>query len=142
MPVANPEIVDIVVTCLIEVVFTTILCIFIFWNFKPADSNGGKYRKALAIGDSDFTYGPFITGAVLALLIFLSVTIYKYTSEAGFPTSNGISAGHMFPLITVPAMFPDGLGIIKVTVAKGIFMLVAQFIAMFIAWAIVFGTDM
>jgi len=124
---------DIILSCIIELILTTILCIFIFWSLKLPDENGGgRYRKFMSIGDSAFTYCPIITGLVLAILIYISVGVY---------TVSGISTGHMFPLITIPAMFPSGLGVFKVSIMKGICMLIAQFIAMFIAWAIVFGTN-
>ncbi len=124
---------DIIVSCIFELMLTTVLCVFIFWSLKLPDSNGGgKYRKALAIGDTAFTYCPIITGLVLAILIYISVGIY---------TVSGVSTGHMFPLITIPAMFPNGLGVFKVSIVKGICMLIAQFIAMLLAWAIVFGTN-
>jgi hypothetical protein len=136
--------IDIVCSFFIEIVFTTILCIFIFWNFKAPDTNGGgKYRKALAINGSDyFTYGPIITGIVLMILIFSAVGIIYAGAVGWSPTGSPIASGHMFPLITIPAMLPNGLGIVNISVLKGLAMLIAQFMAMFIAWALIFYTDM
>ena len=123
---------DIFWSFIIEFVFTTILLLVIFLNFDPTSS----YRKTLSF-NSFFTGGPIITGLVLMILIYLAVTIYAYT---------GISAGHMFPLITIPGMFPKGAGFATVTVGsstkisyvKGFFMLFGQFLAMGLAWSLVF----
>jgi hypothetical protein len=50
----------------------------------------------------------------------------------------GISAGHMFPLITIPAML-NSLGILSVSLEKGVVLLFAQGLATYAAWAVVVG---
>lgn len=116
---------DIVVSFFVELIFTSVLLLVIFLNFK-LDST---YRKKLTAESSGlYTYGPIITGLVLMSLIYLAVTLFKYT---------GISAGHMFPLITIPGMTGNG-GIANVSVIKGIVMLLGQFLAMIFVSYLVF----
>lgn len=118
---------DVSISFFIELVTTFLLLLVIFSNFKP-DSN---YRKVLQIGDSVYTFGTVITGIVLILLIYTTITI---------AVKFGVSAGHMFPLITVPAMLGK-MGLVNVSVPKGLVLLLAQFIAMGLALLAIFGPN-
>lgn len=118
---------DVFISFFIELVATFILLLVIFSNFK-ADST---YRKILQIGDTAYTFGTIVTGVTLILLIYTTITIaLKF----------GISAGHMFPLITIPAMFGK-MGLVNVSVPKGLVLLLAQFIAMGLAVLTIFGAN-
>ena len=114
----------------IEFVWTSILLLVIYLNF----STDSKYRKSL-LTDKDnlygYTYGPIITGVVLMALIYSSIAIGK---------STGIFAGHMFPLITIPGMSSEG-GLMSVSFIKGLVLLFAQFLSMFVIWYMVYKTE-
>ena len=116
---------DIAFSFCIEFIGTLILLLVIFANVMPDSA----YRKLLSFGKSIYGGGFIITGLTLVLLLYSSVFIYSLT---------GISAGHMFPLITIPSMF-FGLGILSVSIIKGCVLLLAQFIAAFLAWICIFG---
>ena len=108
----------------IEMLATFILLCTIFINTVP----GNKYTTYFKIGKTNYTYGFVITGIVLV------VALYFVTSIA-FKT--GISAGHMSPLVTIPAMVAP-LGVLSVTFTKGLFLLLAQAIAAFTAYKMIF----
>jgi glycerol uptake facilitator-like aquaporin len=116
---------NVVASFFIEIVFTSILLIVIFANTKP----GNAYRKALAIGNTGYTFGFVITGLTLVTLLYTANIIAVKT---------GIGAGHMFPLVTIPAMMSKGLGFLSVSVPKGMIMLLGQLVAMVIAYVVIY----
>lgn len=108
----------------IEMVATFIILYTIFINTIP----GNKYATYFKIGKTNYTYGFVITGIVLVTALYIVTAI-------AFKT--GISAGHMSPLVTIPAMVAP-LGVLSVTFVKGIFLLLAQAIAAYTAYKMVF----
>jgi hypothetical protein len=125
MVIPTESSVDITVSFFVELIFTSILLLVIFLNFDPSSA----YRKKLTIDSSGlFTLCPIITGVTLMILIYLSITLFKYT---------GIGAGHMFPLITIPGM-TGNMGIANVSIIKGLVMLTGQFLAMFLIWYLIY----
>ena len=122
---------DIGLSFLIELIGTSILLLVIFLNCY-----GFAYRTKLAIGKKTaYTFGPLITGITLIGLVYLSVFIYSKTCNSD--GLGGISAGHMFPLITLPAMF-GRMGVLNVSIIKGFVLLLAQFAAVVV---VIFGTS-
>lgn len=114
---------NVALSFLIELVGTFILLLVIYSNAIP----GNAYRRTLQIGQTAYTLGPIITGIVLMCLVYTAAAIAVNTN---------IGAGHMFPLITIPAMMGK-LGILNVSPAKGAVLLCAQFLAMIIATLVV-----
>lgn len=118
---------DISKSFLIEFICTSVLLFFIYINVTP----GNKYSSYLKIGNSNYTYGFIITGIVLALSLYIATYI---------ALNFNIGAGHMSPLLTIPAMyFP--LGVLSVSVMKGVFLLLAQAMAVLSIYYLVFKTS-
>lgn len=112
---------------LIEFICTSILLFFIYINVTP----GNKYTSYFKIGKSNYTYGYIITGIVLAILLYIATYI---------ALNYNVGAGHMSPLLTIPAMyFP--LGVLSVSVMKGLFLLIAQATAVISMYYLVFKTQ-
>jgi glycerol uptake facilitator-like aquaporin len=109
---------------IIELIGTFILLVVIFSNTKP----NSLYRKVVQIGKTSFTFGPVITGLTLITLLYILTYIAVKTN---------ISAGHMFPLITIPAMF-GRMGYLNVSVPKGLTLLLAQVLAMVFANLVIY----
>ena len=105
---------NIALSFILEFVGTGVLLLVIYMNAVNA-----TYRSALTLG-GPYTGGPIVTGLTLMGLVFLATWI---------AVTSGVSAGHMFPLITIPAMIGK-LGILNVSLPKGIVLLIAQFSAM------------
>ena len=110
----------------IELVLTCILLFFIYINVTP----GNKYTSYLKISNSNYTYGFIITGLILTTLLYIATYI---------ALNFNISTGHMSPLLTIPAMFFP-LGVLSVSLLKGLFLLLAQAIASIFVYLIVFKT--
>lgn len=109
---------------IIEAVVTFIVLYSIFINTVP----GNKYTTYFKIGKTNYTYGFIITGIVLVAALY-------FVTNIAFKT--GINAGHMSPLVTIPAMIAP-LGVLSVTFTKGLILLLAQAIAAFTAYKMVF----
>jgi hypothetical protein len=114
---------DLFISFVIEFIFTLLLLLVIFSNLIP----NSYFRNSITFSGA-FTAGPILTGFTIMILVYLSVLIYSWT---------GISSGHMFPLITIPAMTDKGLGVLSVSTVKGFILLSAQFLAMIVAWIFV-----
>ena len=109
---------------IIEIIVSFILLYTIFINTVP----GNKYTTYFKIGKTNYTYGFVITGIIMVAALY-------FVTSIAFKT--GISAGHMSPLVTIPAMVAP-LGVLSVTFTKGLFLLLAQAIAAFTAYELVF----
>jgi len=133
---------DLGISFVVEFIFTCVLMLVIFLNFSP----NSKYRKALLVNGPNseiegYTFGPMITGFVLMALVYFSIFIGKNTlGGADYISGGGIFAGHMFPLITLPGMSGEA-GFASISFIKGIILLFAQFLAMFLMWYWVFKTE-
>jgi hypothetical protein len=103
---------DIFWAMIVEFVSTTIFLIFIFMSFDP-----DSYPTS---------FGPIITGIVLLLLIDALIYIFA---------NYDVSAGHVYPLITMP-------GYMGVPVTRELMLLLSQFGAMFLAYYLVFQTNL
>ena len=122
---------DLGVSFIIELVWTCVLMLVIFLSL----STKSKYRNSLLVDKNDeygYSYAPIITGFVLMALIYSSIAVGK--------AAGGAFAGHMFPLITLPGMSNEA-GLANVSFIKGLILLFAQFLAMFIMWYLVFKTQ-
>jgi len=111
----------------IEYILTSILLFFIYINVTP----GNQYSTSLKITGSNYTYGYVIIGIVIAILLYIATYI---------ALNYNIGAGHMSPLLTVPAMFFP-LGVLSVSIIKGLFLLFAQCMAVISIYYFVFTTD-
>lgn len=112
---------------LIEFICTSVLLFFIYINVTP----GNRYTTYFKIGQTNYTYGYIITGIVLAVLLYIATYI---------ALNFNVGAGHMSPLLTIPAMyFP--LGVLSVSVMKGVFLLLAQAMAVISVYYLVFKTS-
>lgn len=109
---------------IIEYILTCILLFFIYINVTP----GNSYTTYFKITGTNYTYGYVITGIVLAILLYIATYI---------ALNYNIGAGHMSPLLTVPAMFFP-LGVLSVSIIKGLFLLSAQAIAVISMYHFVF----
>jgi len=110
----------------VEYILTCILLYFIYINVTP----GNSYSNYLKIEGTNYTYGYVVIGVVLAALLYLA-TYIAFTYNVG--------AGHMSPLLTVPAMFFP-LGVLSVSIIKGLCLLSAQALAVISMYHFVFKT--
>lgn len=116
-------------SCLFEFILTFIL-IFVIFFFSFS-----KFNKKIVIGK--FSFGPLITGLVLASLIYISIIIMTSSNYA-------ILTGHMSPLYTIYCMISNkvfgenslyGIGI---TPKIGGALIGSQFAGLLLAFAVLY----
>lgn len=116
-------------SCLWEI-FLTFVLIFVIFFFSFS-----KYNEKIKIGK--FTFGPLITGLVLAALIYISIVIMTSTNFS-------ILTGHMSPLYTIYCMISnkvfgkDSIYGDGITLKIGAALIGSQFAGLFLAFAFLY----